>query len=221
VLAQAAGFAFLAALSPTALLIAATYLGSARPRLTALCYLAGALVMSTVTGIVVLEVLRSGHLELPNHHTPRYGLRLGLGLVSLAVAAVVACRKPHLPDPSRPDKGIVSRLVARPAPVTAVLAGVLVFTPAVTFVAAVQVIATARASLELTALGLVMIIVIYLTFVWLPFLAYLAAPAWTSRWLTAFNAWLRAHGRPVLILALAVAGAVLTANGLFGLVRGS
>jgi hypothetical protein len=32
VLAQAAGFAFLAALSPTALLVTATYLGSARPR---------------------------------------------------------------------------------------------------------------------------------------------------------------------------------------------
>jgi hypothetical protein len=40
-LAEAAGFAFLAALSPTALLIAAIYLGSARPRRTVLCYLAG------------------------------------------------------------------------------------------------------------------------------------------------------------------------------------
>lgn len=219
-LVQAAGFAFLAALSPTALLIAATYLGSDRPRLTALCYLAGALVMSTVMGIVVLEVLRGGHLELPNHHTPRYGLRLGLGLLMLVAAAVVTRRKPGLPDPSRPDKGIVSRLVARPAPLTAVLAGVLVFTPAVTFIAAVQVIATARASAGLTVLGLVMVIVINLMFVWLPFLAHLAAPGPTSRWLTGFNTWLRAHGRTVLILVLAVAGVILTVNGLYGLVRG-
>jgi hypothetical protein len=35
VIEQAAGLALLAALSPTALLIAAVYLGSARPRLTA------------------------------------------------------------------------------------------------------------------------------------------------------------------------------------------
>jgi hypothetical protein len=35
VIEQAAGLALLAALSPTALLVAAVYLGSARPRLTA------------------------------------------------------------------------------------------------------------------------------------------------------------------------------------------
>jgi uncharacterized membrane protein YfcA len=119
VLAQAAGFALLAALSPTALLVTATYLGSARPRLTALCYLAGAVLMSTVIGIVVLVVLRSGHLSYRNHHTPRYGLRLGLGFLTLAVGAVMARRRPRLPDPSRPGGGIVSRLVSSPAPLTA------------------------------------------------------------------------------------------------------
>jgi uncharacterized membrane protein len=55
-LLQAAGFAVLAALSPTALLITAIYLGSARPRTTALCYLAGAVLISTVMGIAVLLV---------------------------------------------------------------------------------------------------------------------------------------------------------------------
>ena len=53
-LAQAAGFAFLAALSPTALLVAAVYLGSGRPRLTAVCYLAGAVLMTLIIGILVL-----------------------------------------------------------------------------------------------------------------------------------------------------------------------
>lgn len=48
-LADAVGLALLAALSPTVLLIAAVYLGSARPRLTASCYLAGAVMMSIVT----------------------------------------------------------------------------------------------------------------------------------------------------------------------------
>ena len=62
-LLQAAGFAFLAALSPTALLITATYLGSARPRFTALCYLAGAVFMSTLMAAVVLLVVL-GLIEL-------------------------------------------------------------------------------------------------------------------------------------------------------------
>ena len=115
----------------------------------------------------------------------------------------------------------MSRLVSSPAPVTAFAAGVLVFMPAVTFVAAIQVIATARAGVTLSALGLVIVIVINVAFVWLPFLAYLAAPDVTTRKLAAFNAWLRAHGRSLLMLALLVAGAVLVVNGALGLVRRS
>ena len=229
-LLQAAGFAVLAALSPTALLITAIYLGSARPRTTALCYLAGAVLISTVMGIAVLLLLRYGNFQLPGHRTPRYGLRLGLGLVILAAIAVVARRKPRLlglsgqgrnpgqPGQPGPGKGIVSRLVSSPAPLTAAVAGMLVFGPGVTFIAAVQVIATARAGVPLSALGLAIVIVINVAFVWLPFLAYLAAPALTTRKLTAFNAWLRARGRILLMLVLLVAGAVLTVNGLLGLI---
>ena len=263
-LLQAAGFAVLAALSPTALLITAIYLGSARPRTTALCYLAGALLVSTVMGIAVLLLLRYGSFQLPGHRTPRYGLRLGLGLLILAAIAVVARRKPRLlglsgqprnpglptqppniglpaepprpgqpgpppnpglsgppPKPGQPGqgKGIVSRLVSSPAPVSAFVAGVLVFMPALTFIAAIQVIATARADIPLSTLGMLIVIVINVAFVWLPFLAYLAAPDLTTRTLTTFNAWLRAHGRILLILALLVASAVLTVDGLLGLIR--
>ena len=239
-LLQAAGFAVLAALSPTALLISAIYLGSARPRTTALCYLAGAVLISTVMGIAVLLLLRYGNFQLPGHRTPRYGLRLGLGLLILAAIAVVARRNPRLlgipgqprtagqpgppPAPGHPGqpgqgKGIVSRLVSSPAPVTAFVAGVLVFMPALTFIAAIQVIATARAGFPLSTLGLLIVIVINVAFVWLPFLAYLAAPGLTTRTLTAFNTWLRAHGRILVVLALLVAGAVLTVNGLLGLIR--
>jgi hypothetical protein len=219
VLLQAAGFAVLAALSPTALLITAIYLGSARPRTTALCYLAGAVLISTVMGVAVLLLLRYGHFQLPGHRAPRYGLRLGLGLLILAAGAVVARRQPRLPGPGQPGKGIVSRLVSSPAPMTAFVAGVFIFMPAVTFIAAIQVIATARAGVALSALGVVMVIVINVAFVWLPFVAYLVAPGPTTRTLAAFNAWLRAHGRILLILALLVAGAVLTVNGLLGLIR--
>jgi hypothetical protein len=242
-LLQAAGFAVLAALSPTALLITAIYLGSARPRTTALCYLAGAVLISVVMGIAVLLLLRYGNFQLPGHRTPRYGLRLGLGLLILAAIAVVARRKPRLlglpgqprspgpagqpPNPGHPGpagqpeqgKGILSRLVSSPAPITAFVAGVLVFMPALTFIAAIQVIATARAGIPMDALALVIVIVINVAFIWLPFLAYLAAPDLTTRTLTAFNAWLRAHGRILLMLALLVAGAVLTVNGLLGLIR--
>jgi Sap, sulfolipid-1-addressing protein len=218
VLAQAAGFAFLAALSPTALLVAAVYLGSARPRLTALCYLAGAVLATLVIGIAVLVALRSGHLEQPSHHGHRDWLRLGLGLLMVAAGVAVALRKPRPPDPSRPHKGIVSRLVSDPAPLTAFVAGVLVFMPSVTFIAAVQVIATARADAELSAVSLAVVIIIDVCFVWLPFLTYLAAPGLTARRLAQFNRWLRAHGQTLLCTALLAAGAILAIDGAVGLV---
>ncbi|HYY19883.1 MAG TPA: hypothetical protein VE864_13680, partial [Streptosporangiaceae bacterium] len=90
-LAQASEFAVLAAISPTALLVIAVYLGSARPRRTGAYYLAGAVLMS---------------------------LRLGLGILALAAGAFVVTRKPKPPDPDKPDKGIVSRMIANPSPGT-------------------------------------------------------------------------------------------------------
>ena len=218
-LVQAAGLALLAAMSPTALLIAAVYLDSSRPRPTVLCYLAGALVMSTVMGILVLIALRSGHLEYRRERVPRYGLRLGLGILILVIAAVAARRKSRPADPSRPSRGVMSRLVAKPAPVTAFLTGLLVFGPSVTFIAAVQVIATARAGAPLTALSLALVIVIDAMLVWLSYLAYLVAPARTTRTLSAFNTWLRAHGQIIVVAALTVAGGFLAVDGLAGVIR--
>src|SRR5262249_60358166 len=117
--------------------------------------------------------------------------------------------------------GLGARLMATPAPLPGAGAGLVVFTPARPFIAAIQVIATAEAGLALSALGLVMVIVIYLATIWLPFLAYLAAPDLTSRKLTAFNAWLLTHGRAVLVIGLMVAGAALAADGVFGRIRRS
>jgi Sap-like sulfolipid-1-addressing protein len=219
VIAQAAGLAVLAAISPTGLLIAAIYLGSARPRLTMVCYLLGALAMTVILALLVLFVLRAGHLELNHNRTPRYGLRLGLGVLILATAAVLARRKPKPPDPAKPASGVVGRLIASPGPVSALIVGFLVFGPSLTYVAAIQVIATAQADVPVTAAGVLLVIIIYVALIWLPFVTYLLAPGLTTRYLTSFNTWLRVHGRVLLLLALAAAGTYLVINGLLGILR--
>jgi Sap-like sulfolipid-1-addressing protein len=216
-LIQAAGLALLAALSPTALLVAAVYLGSARPRLVGTFYLAGAFVMSLIMAVVILEILRGVNLQRPGEHTPRYGLRLGLGILLLAAAAVAARRKPKPPDPLKPHQGIVSRMVADPAPLSAFVVGLLIFAPGVTFLAAVQVIATARASLDLTVLALVIVVVINVLLVWLPIVLHLVFPDATTRYLTAFNGWLRAHGKVILVCVLVAVGGIMAVNGIYGL----
>jgi uncharacterized membrane protein len=217
VILQAAGLALLASLSPTALLIAAVYLGSARPRVTGLYYLAGAVIMSIVMAVVVLLVLRSVGLNQPREHDPRYGLRLGLGILAFVAGLVVTLRRPKPPDPTKPMQGMMSKLVANPGPVSAFAVGVLVFTPGVTFVAAIQVIATSRASVEAVVTAAIVVVVINVLLVWLPIVLYLLAPEATSRRLTAFNAWLRAHGPVLLAGGLVVAGAILIVNGALGL----
>ncbi|HEY7430523.1 MAG TPA: GAP family protein [Streptosporangiaceae bacterium] len=218
-IAQAAGLAVLAAISPTGLLIAAIYLGSARPRLTMACYLAGAVAMTVILALLVLFALHSGHLELNRNRTPRYGLRLGLGVLILATVAVLSRRKPKPPDPAKPASGVLGRLVASPGPVSALLVGFVVFGPSLTYVAAIQVIATARAAVPLTAAGVLVVIIIYVALIWLPFVTYLLAPGLTTRYLTTFNEWLRLHGHVILLIALAAAGTYLIINGLLGLLR--
>jgi hypothetical protein len=217
VLAQAAGLALLSALSQTALLIAAIYLGSARPGLTSMFYLIGATAMSLVMGVVVLLVLRSIGLNHPDEHTPRYGLRLGLGVLLLAAAVFVAVRKPRQPDPAKAQHGLVSRMVAEPAPLSAFLVGLLVFAPGVTFIAALQVIATAQSGPDLTVLAVILVVVINVLLVWLPIMLHLVAPKATERRLKAFNYWIRAHGTSVLMWVLTVAGGIMVFDGIYGL----
>jgi hypothetical protein len=215
---QAAGLALLASLSPTALLVAAVFLGSARPRITGAFYLAGAVAMSLIMGVVLVIALRSADLNRPAQHAPRYGLRLGLGILLIVAAIVLARRKARPPDPAKPQQGIVSRLVANPTPLSALLAGLLIFAPGATFLAALQVIATSRADAAETTVALIVVIVINVLFVWLPIVFYLVAPGVTTRYLMAFNGWLRAHGKAILVWVLIVAGAIMIGNGIYGLV---
>jgi hypothetical protein len=217
-LATAAGFALLSALSPTAVLVCAVYLGSASPRRTTLLYLAGALTTTVIMGIIVLVALSAGHLSLPSHHTPRYGLRLGLGVLALAGGLYMTRRKPKPRDPAKPKKpNLVSRMMSRPEPLFAFATGVVVFFPSAAFLAAVQAIATAQASDLTIALALVLVVVIDVILIWLPFLFYLAAPEFTTSTLKRFNAWLRAHGHAIVAGALLVVGGLLIINGIAGL----
>lgn len=247
-LAQAAGFALLAAISPTALLVMAVFLGSGNPRQTALAYVAGAMMMSVIMAVAVLLLLRGTGLNLQRQHDPRYGLRLGLGVLALAAAVVVRWRRqrvtessparssavpsaaaasPALSGPARPSPalsspagaggGFMSRLVARPSARSGFAAGVILFAPSATFIAAVQVVATARASVAGTAVGLVIVVLVSVLVVWLPLLTFLLAPEATTRRLGMLNSWLRTRAKRLAAGALGVGGVILIVNGVLGL----
>jgi len=216
-LIQAAGFALLAALSPTAVLVSAVLLGSANPQRTVLIYVAGAIVMTAIVATIVFVLLRSGHLYQPKERQPRYGVRLGLGLAMLLVCAYLRRRGPKRGDPASKNKGIISRLISRPGAKTAFAVGLLVYTPSLTFIAAVQVVATAKASVPVDIVALASVIVITVAFAWLPLILYLLAPDQTARLLRGLDGWLRSHGYVLTVAALLIGGIALTVNGLLGL----
>jgi hypothetical protein len=223
VLAQAAGFAFLAAISPTALLVMAVFLSSAEPRRNALMYTAGAIAMTVTAAVAAFVILRAAALNLPSRHDPLYGLRLGLGVLALAAAVALSWRRRSARQVAlaaaevKAGRNLVSRLTAQPSPRTAFTAGLIVFAPSITFLAAVQVIATANTHPLVTVIGLLVVITVCLLLVWLPLLGYLAAPDATTDALRACNGWLRAHGREATGWALVIGGLALVVNGALGL----
>ena len=220
-LLTAIGFAFLAAINPSALLIGAAYLGSDNPRKTAMFYLAGAIIMTAALGVIFLVAIRAGGLSQVGHRTPRYGLRLGLGVVAL-VAGIVVARRPPKPAPGPDDggakkQGWLARLISQPSPLTAVLVGILVFYPSAGLVAAVQAIGTSHDSLGLEAVGVALVVLVDVIVIWVPLLVYLIAPDATTRALRGFDDWLRAHKRTITIVGLVAVGVILVVNGSLGL----
>lgn len=216
---EAAGLALIAAFYPPAMVIAALYLASARPgRITGL-FVIGGLVIVTIVGTAALMAIRYAGLSVPGQQSPRYGLRLALGVVALAAAVLIYRRKPKPPDPARPKKpSRIDRLSADPRPRTAFIVGLLMFGPSLTFIAAVEVVATAKASVSATVGAMAMIVVMTLSFAWLPLLAYLIAPGRTAGALRRLEAWLKRHGKQVLTGAVGLIGVLLVAQGIYGLV---
>ncbi len=218
---QAVGFALLAACYPPAALIAALYLASERPGRTTVFYVAGGLAVVTVVGIAALLAIRAGGLSNlgHHHHQTRYGVRLGLGVLAIIAALVLWRRKPR--GPAKPGKskkpGLLQRLTDRPTPLTAFAVGAFMFGPSLTFISAVQVVATARVSIGETIATMVLIIVLTIALAWLPLVAYLVAPQKTVSLLQTLDLWLKRHGKTVLTLAIAVVGILLVAQGILGL----
>lgn len=217
---EAAGLALLAAVSPPAVLVAALYLASARPGRTTAYYVGGGFLIVAVIGSIALIALRAGGLSLPSHHQTRYGLRLGLGVLAIIAAVLIYRRRPRKkPEPGKQKKpNLVARLLADPKPVTAFIVGIVMFGPSVTFVAAVQVVASSKADVTATVGAMAMIVVLTVAFAWLPLLAYLIAPGRTARALKGFEAWLLRYRKYIATGAVGLIGVLLVAQGISGLV---
>jgi hypothetical protein len=183
-------------------------------------YLAGAIIMTAALGVVLIVVIRAGGLSQVGNRTPRYGLRLGLGVAALVGGVVVARREPKAAaggDASAKKQGWMARLISRPSPLTALVVGILLFYPSAGLVAAVQEIGTSHDSVGLETLGVALVVLVDVLVIWVPLLVHLIAPDATTRALRGFDDWLRAHKRTITIVGLTAVGVILIVNGSLGL----
>ncbi len=216
-LIQAVAFSLLAAISPTGLLVAAVFLGSASPRLTAMAYVAGAIGMTVLGAAILFVLLRAGGLDRPDALQARYDFRLGLGIALLLAAGYLRRRGLRSREKSEQLPGPMARMIARPGPAVAFVAGVAIYVPSLTFVAAVQAVATTEPGVVNAVLLLTVVVVITATAAWLPLVSYLFSPERTGQQLALFNGWLRLHGYLLLVGAAGICGLALVVNGALGL----
>jgi hypothetical protein len=213
---------FVSALNPAALVVCAVYLERERGIRLGNGLLIGGLLMSLLVGVVVLLLVRYTGLELPKNRTPRYGVRLGLGILALAFAAFLPWMKVHVRRGTKAtDKpSIVTRLTETAGVGGAILVGLLIFIPSVQYLSGVQTIATAERGLTAAVLLIVVAAIINVTLVWVLLAAYLRSPDWTQVNLTKANtkiAWVKNHSELIIRIILTIVGAYLVITGAIGL----
>lgn len=220
-IAEAFLLVLVSALNPAALVACAAYLGRERGIRLGNGLLLGGLLMSMLVGVVVLVLIRYTALELPQNRTPRYGVRLGLGILALVLAAFLPWLTGHVRRAKAADKpGTVTRLMETAGVGGAILVGVLIFVPSVQYLSGVQTIAIAEHEITAAILLIVVAAFINVAVVWVLLAAYLRAPARTQVHLTKANtkiAWVKNHRDLVTRIILTIVGGYLVISGAIGL----
>ena len=92
------------ALNPGALVVSAVYLAKERGARLETAFMTGGLIIGALVGVIVLVLIRVTGLELPTNLTPHYGIRLGLGILALTLAAFQPGCAAGSADPARRDR---------------------------------------------------------------------------------------------------------------------
>ena len=143
------------ALNPGALVVSAVYLAKERGARLETAFMTGGLIIGALVGVVMLVLIRVTGLELPTNLTPHYGIRLGLGIVALILAAVHPWLRTRLRRPGEQGEkkpSLSTRLMEGAEVGGAIAVGVLIFAPGVQYLAGVEGITTAEPRLAIALL---------------------------------------------------------------------
>jgi len=199
-----------AAIYPPALLFVAFLLARPQPRKRALAFLSGAIAVTLGVGFAVVVLLRRLVVERSWHRSVSPWIDLGLGVLLILFAVVVALRPPRGPKKPRERRelGLVSLFAI----------GLVMYSPSPLYLASLHAIAEGHAGAGATALSVVLVAAIYMLMAEIPVIAHALRPEATLRTVSAINDWLSRHGAALLCLAAAVFGTYLVISAVVHLV---
>jgi hypothetical protein len=217
--------AFTAALNPKLLAIDLLLVENRRPRAMFLCVLIGGLTVGITIGL--LDVLVFHVDAISSQKTVSAGVDLALGLLLLAVGALVATgrlharRKTAVPagagqagEPAKEKKDGWARLLAEPRLGLAMLVGAVCGIPGAAYLSGLHILITSKSPTANQVLGVILFVFIEFLLIIIPFAFLELRPQATKRALRGSQTWLLGHARQLMAYTALVLGAYLTISAL-------
>ena len=220
--------AFTAALNPKLLAVDLLLIENRRPRAMFLCVLLGGLTVGVTVGL--LDVLVFQVDAISSQKTVSAGVDLALGLLLLAVGALVATGRLHArrkaPVPAtgaapgqleKEKKDSWARLLAEPRLGLAMLVGAVCGIPGAAYLSGLHILVTSKASTANQVTGVVLFVLIEFLLIIIPFAFLEIRPEATKAALKGFHDWLLGHARRLMAYTALILGAYLTISALIRL----
>jgi Sap, sulfolipid-1-addressing protein len=217
--------AFTAALNPKLLAIDLLLIENRRPRAMFLCVLLGGLTVGITVGL--LDVLVFHLAAISSQKTVSAGVDLALGLLLLAVGALVATgrlhgrRKAAVPagggqpgKPAKEKKDSWARLLAEPRLGLAMVIGAVCGIPGAAYLSGLHILVTSKSSTANQVVDVILFVLIEFLLIIIPFAALELWPEATRRALRGSHDWLLGHARQLMAYTALVLGAYLTISAL-------
>ena len=222
--------AFFAALNPKLLAVDLLLIENRRPRAMFLCVLLGGLTVGITIGLLDVLVFHADAIN--SQKTVSAGVDLALGLLLLAVGALVATgrlhgrRKAAVPaGDGQPEKkeekekekkkdGWAQRALAEPRLGLAIVVGAVCGIPGGAYLSALHILVTSKSSTANQVVGVILFVLIEFLLIIIPFVFLELRPEATKAALKNAQDWLAGHARQLLAYTALVLGAYLAISGL-------
>ena len=218
--------AFTAALNPKLLAIDLLLIENRRPRAMFLCVLLGGFTVGITIGLLDVLVF---HLDaIKSQKTVSAGVDLALGLLLLAVGALVATgrlhgrRKQPVPagniQPETPQKekkdGWAERILAEPRLGLAMLIGAVCGIPGASYLTGLHILISSKSSTANQVIGVILFVLIEFLLIIIPFAFLELRPEATKAFLKRSQQWLAGHTRQLIAYTALILGAYLAVSAL-------